>query len=173
MRQAAASALLILAACQAPAPEPKASEQPAKSPSSTSPLVGSWTADGPVRLIGEDVRTETGEAQVEYRPDGSFHYRARLSMAGGKMPTEGLSFRLEATGRWQLAEAVLTERFEAVIVEPEEKGQANLNLIAEALGDEMKAEEPSRAEVVELTRDRLVLRERESAQVVTYVRNKR
>lgn len=133
-------------------------------------LIGHWSAEAPVRLAGEEVRTETSQARVEYRPDGSFRYQARLSMAGGKMPAEGLSFRLDATGRWRVADGVLTERFEAVSVDPEEKKQGNLNLIAEALADEMKAGEPSRAELVELTPDRLVLRERESAQVVTYLR---
>lgn len=173
MERAAVVALLILTSCGRPAPQPTRSTEPSASRASTSPLVGSWAADAPVRLAGEDVRTETSEARVQYRPDGSFRYRARLSMAGGKMPAEGLFFRLDATGRWQLADAVLTERFVTVAVEPEVKGQANLNFIAEAIADEMKAEAPSRAELVELTPDRLVLRERESAQVVTYGRASR
>lgn len=170
MRGLSLALMLILVACDRPAREQAAVNNVAAAATSASPLIGQWKAEGPVRLAGEDVRTETSDAQVDYRAGGIFRYRARLSMAGGKLPAEGLSFRVDATGRWRLEDAVLTERFDAVTVEPERPGQSSLNLIAEALADEMKADEPSRAEVVELTRDRLVLRERESAQVVTYSR---
>jgi hypothetical protein len=169
------AAALLLAASgggapdQPPANTANAAAAPTQ-PASASPLVGRWVASEPVRFASEEVRTETSEAEVEYRADGSFRYRARLSMAGGQIPGEGLSFRLDATGRWTLADAVLSERFDTVTVEPEARKDGNINLVAEALADEMKADAPSRAEVVELSPDRLVLRERESAQIVTYVR---
>lgn len=163
------AALALLAGCDR-APPADAPAQQGRPALSNSPIVGSWRAQQPVRFAGENVRMETSGAQVDYAADGRFRYRANLRMAGGKIPGEGLAFRVDGSGRWRLADAVLLERFERVAVAPERRDDGTINLIAEAVADEFRAEAPSRAEIVELGRERLVLRDRESGVLVTYLR---
>lgn len=138
-----------------------------------SPIVGSWVGAAPVVYRGADVRTETRDSRVEYRADGSFRYAARMTVFGDRLPRRGLAFAIEGSGRWQLSDGELVERFTAAQVSPVDDASPSLELVAQAMSDEATARPPTRSAVLETGPERLVLRDLESGDTVTYVREMR
>ena len=133
-------------------------------------LTGAWRVREPVIYSGEGVTIETLDSRTEYRPDGRFLYAARLRVSGGQLPNAGLSLGMTAEGRWTLGDRLLTERFTSALVRPDDRSSPQLDLLAQAMSDEMAQREPSQSDVLTLDGKQLVLRDRDTQQTVAYVR---
>lgn len=115
---------------------------------------------------------ETSDGRTEYAEDGRFRYRARQTIYGPQVPEAGLSFRVTVEGRWALDDRILTERIEQATVTPE-LGFASLQRLAKQMGDQARNQPPGVSDVVELSAPKLVLRDRDTGQVVSYRRASR
>lgn len=90
-------------------------------------------------------------------------------MFGPQVPEAGIAFRVRVDGRWTLADRILTERIEQATVTPELDFPV-LQRLGKQMADQARNQPAGISDVVELSAEKLVLRDRDTAQVVSYRR---
>jgi len=167
---AMAGATLALAACGSGADD-TANGNAATAAANTAsvaaePIVGLWTGDAPVDFSGEGLRTRTTDERIRYAADGSFRYLARLIIFGPELPSEGLGFAVDGTGRWRRQGDQLTRDYGAVSVTPEHE-DGELRRLSTQLGQEMVDEPATVSTVDRLEGNQLTLTTDDRAQNFT------
>lgn len=158
---------LLLAACGGGGEDRSPPAAPTQAPSAS--LVGTWRTTQPIRFAGEGVRTETTEGRTAYLSDGSFVYRARLTIFGDRLPAEGLPFDLRGRGAWSADNRILRERFTQVDIAPAAPNPT-LARLGKDMARELVAREPTEADIVLIEGSQLQLRDRVSGTVASFLR---
>jgi hypothetical protein len=165
------SILLTMALVAALSACKKKVDEDAAMPSGGEPatLVGTWNTDGPVSFSGEGLRTTMEGGRTVYHPDKTFDYSGRLTIFGNALPTEGVSFRVTGKGAWQQDGSTLSEDYTAVTVQSEHDDAA-LKRLAGQLATELRDQPATESAVIELSADRLELRDRTTDRLTSYTR---
>ena len=98
------TALTLLSACGPKSPEAQ--------------ILGKWTQTEPVSTTTNGLEIRKSNAVLIFKKDGDVRLTRTLEFAGAGLPEEGLAFDINLDGDWSLAEGVLVQTLETVIVTP-------------------------------------------------------
>lgn len=131
-------------------------------------LVGDWTATEPVVQQQDGGEVRISNMRVTYFKDNTYNSEADLEVSGPGIPP-GLSFRMTGDGTWLRQGDVLRETIGNVAVSARQS-DPGLQQMAAAIEQEYERQPSFNSDILELSRNRLRVRDRQTGKIVTMTR---
>ncbi len=147
---------LILAGCSGEPPVEKA-------------IIGTWVQATPTSMTSQGIQTTTTDTVLTLKKNGEAKLTRNLTIAGQKLPPNGIPLRVELTGNWEISNGQLKQIQNSALILPQ-----NPDEISQAWADELQKQadggQASVKNIILANKNQLILQDTGTETTDTYRR---